>query len=116
MSDAHRATSRWEARPLEEHDPPKREPRPAADSKAPPSGAADHPTKAPPSGAADHPTKAPPSGAADHPESGEEGFGSADWQRFRRQQVDDPVVERRGRLWDRFRRREVDDPVRRGLG
>ncbi|HUJ33636.1 MAG TPA: GntR family transcriptional regulator, partial [Solirubrobacteraceae bacterium] len=37
------------------------------DPKAPPSGAADHPTKAPPSGAADHPTKAPPSGAADHP-------------------------------------------------
>jgi len=37
--------------------------------KAPPSGAADHPTKtkAPPSGAADHPTKAPPPGAADHP-------------------------------------------------
>jgi len=36
-------------------------------AKAPPSGAADHPTKAPPSGAADHSTKAPPSGAADHP-------------------------------------------------
>jgi pyridoxal 5'-phosphate synthase pdxT subunit len=38
-------------------------------TKAPPSGAADHPiTKAPPSGAADHPiTKAPPSGGTVHP-------------------------------------------------
>ena len=46
-------------------------------AKAPPSGAADHPTKAPPSGAADHPTKAPPSGAADHPTTRERTTGLA---------------------------------------
>jgi len=35
------------------------------------------------------------------------------WDRFRRQQVDDPVEERREGLWDRFRRQQVDDPVTR---
>ena len=45
------------------------------------------------------------------PDSGDEGFWSAYWERFRRQQVDDPVPERREGLWDRFRRQDVDDPV-----
>jgi hypothetical protein len=35
------------------------------------------------------------------------------WERFRRQQVDDPVEHRREGLWDRFKRQDVDDPVRR---
>ena len=35
------------------------------------------------------------------------------WDRFRRQQVDDPVEERREGIWDRFRRQQVDDPVTR---
>jgi hypothetical protein len=46
------------------------------------------------------------------PDSGEEGFWSAYWERFRRQQVDDPVDERREGMWDRFRRQDVDAPVR----
>jgi hypothetical protein len=46
------------------------------------------------------------------PPSGEEGFWSAHWERFRRQQVDDPVPERREGMWDRFRRQDVDAPVR----
>jgi len=36
------------------------------------------------------------------------------WERFRRQQVDDPVDERgreREGYWERFRRQQVDDPV-----
>ena len=33
------------------------------------------------------------------------------WDRFRRQEVDDPVEDRREGLWDRFRRQQVDDPV-----
>jgi len=33
------------------------------------------------------------------------------WDRFRRQQVDDPVEDRREGLWDRFKRQQVDDPV-----
>jgi hypothetical protein len=41
----------------------------------------------------------------------EEGFWSNYWERFRRQQVDDPVEERREGMWDRFRRQDVDDPV-----
>ena len=90
MSDEQRATPRWEVGPLEEQDTPKREPRPPAEPKA------------------------PPSGAADHSYSGEEGFWSAYWERFRREQVDDPVVERREGLWDRFKRQDVDDPVRSG--
>lgn len=43
--------------------------------------------------------------------SNQEGFWSAYWERFRRQQVDDPVAERREGMWDRFRRQDVDDPV-----
>jgi hypothetical protein len=35
------------------------------------------------------------------------------WDRFRRQQVDDPVEERREGMWDRFKRQQVDDPVTR---
>lgn len=35
------------------------------------------------------------------------------WDRFRRQEVDDPVEDRREGLWDRFRRQQVDDPVSR---
>lgn len=33
------------------------------------------------------------------------------WDRFRRQEVDDPVDDRREGLWERFRRQQVDDPV-----
>jgi hypothetical protein len=33
------------------------------------------------------------------------------WDRFRRQQVDDPVERRREGLWERFERQQVDDPV-----
>jgi hypothetical protein len=33
------------------------------------------------------------------------------WERFRRQQVDDPVEERREGFWERFERQQVDDPV-----
>jgi len=45
------------------------------------------------------------------PDTGAEGFWSAYWERFRRQQVDDPVEDQREGLWDRFRRQQVDDPV-----
>jgi hypothetical protein len=45
-------------------------------------------------------------------DSGEEGFWSAYWERFRRHQVDDPVEERREGVWDPFRRQDVDAPVR----
>ena len=44
----------------------------------------------------------------------EQGFWGASWERFRRQQVDDPIDERREGMWDRFRRQDVDDPVRGG--
>jgi len=60
----------------------------------------------------------PPPSAGDDPGSrpppaprGEEGLWSAYWERFRRQQVDDPVEERREGMWDRFKRQQVDDPV-----
>ena len=43
----------------------------------------------------------------------EQSLWDAYWERFRRQQVDDPVEERREGLWDRFRRQQVDDPVTR---
>jgi hypothetical protein len=33
--------------------------------------------------------------------------------RFRRQQVDDPVEDRREGRWDRFKRQQVNDPVTR---
>jgi hypothetical protein len=45
------------------------------------------------------------------PGSGGEGLSDAYWEHFRRQQVDDPVEERREGLWDRFKRQQVDDPV-----
>jgi hypothetical protein len=44
-------------------------------------------------------------------EPNDEGFWSAYWERFRRQQVDDPVEERREGIWERFQRQQVDDPV-----
>jgi hypothetical protein len=43
----------------------------------------------------------------------DQSFWDAYWERFRRQQVDDPVEDRREGLWDRFKRQDVDDPVRR---
>lgn len=46
-------------------------------------------------------------------EEAEQSLWDAYWDRFRRQQVDDPVEERREGLWDRFRRQQVDDPVTR---
>jgi hypothetical protein len=39
------------------------------------------------------------------------GFLDRHWERFRRQQVDDPVDERQEGYWDRFKRQQVDDPV-----
>ena len=41
----------------------------------------------------------------------EQSLWDAYWDRFRRQEVDDPVDDRREGLWDRFRRQQVDDPV-----
>jgi hypothetical protein len=52
------------------------------------------------------PPEAPQPAAEEEP-----GFWSNYWERFRRQQVDDPVEERREGLWDRFKRQDVDDPV-----
>jgi hypothetical protein len=50
--------------------------------------------------------------AADaEPEVEEQGMWDRYWDRFRRQQVDDPIEERREGYWDRFRRQQVDDPV-----
>lgn len=46
-------------------------------------------------------------------EEEEQSLWDAYWDRFRRQEVDDPVEERREGLWDRFRRQQVDDPVTR---
>jgi hypothetical protein len=43
----------------------------------------------------------------------DESLWSAYWERFRRQEVDDPVEARREGYWERFRRQQVDDPVRR---
>jgi hypothetical protein len=43
----------------------------------------------------------------------EQSLWDAYWDRFRRQQVDDPVEDRREGLWDRFKRQQVDDPVTR---
>jgi hypothetical protein len=39
------------------------------------------------------------------------GFWDQYWERFRRQQVDDPVEGSREGYWERFRRQQVDDPV-----
>lgn len=47
----------------------------------------------------------------DEPDAGEPGFWDAYWERFHRQQVDDPIEERREGMWDRFKRQDVDDPV-----
>jgi hypothetical protein len=44
-------------------------------------------------------------------ESHDPSFWDLYWERFRRQDVDDPVEQRREGLWDRFRRQDVDDPV-----
>lgn len=41
----------------------------------------------------------------------EPSLWDAYWERFRRQQVDDPIEERREGMWDRFKRQQVDDPV-----
>jgi hypothetical protein len=57
---------------------------------------------------------APLDSAASGPQ--DEGFWSAYWERFRRQQVDDPVPDKREGMWDRFRRQDVDDPVGRRSG
>lgn len=46
-------------------------------------------------------------------EEEEQSLWDAYWDRFRRQEVDDPVEERREGMWDRFRRQQVDDPVTR---
>lgn len=43
----------------------------------------------------------------------EQSLWDAYWDRFRRQEVDDPVEDRREGLWDRFKRQQVDDPVTR---
>jgi hypothetical protein len=56
----------------------------------------------------------PPGTAADPASREEQGFWSAYWERFRCQEVDDPVQERREGMWDRFRRQDVDAPVRGG--
>jgi hypothetical protein len=40
-----------------------------------------------------------------------EGAWDRYWERFRRQQVDDPVERRREGVWERFERQQVDDPV-----
>lgn len=54
--------------------------------------------------------------SAEPASSEEKGFWSAYWERFRRQEVDDPVEDRREGVWDRFRRQQVDDPVRGSRG
>ena len=70
-----------------------------------------------PGGKPDAPAQAPDPPAADtqisppESDSGGQGLWDAYWERFRRQQVDDPVEERREGLWDRFQRQQVDDPV-----
>ena len=50
-------------------------------------------------------------GSEPTPERGHGGFLDRHWERFRRQQVDDPVEERSEGYWDRFKRQQVDDPV-----
>jgi hypothetical protein len=51
----------------------------------------------------------PPAPASDRDAEG--GFWHEYWDRFRRQQVDDPVEDRQEGYWDRFKRQQVDDPV-----
>jgi hypothetical protein len=41
----------------------------------------------------------------------EQSMWDAYWERFRRQEVDDPVEQRREGFWERFQRQQVDDPV-----
>jgi hypothetical protein len=64
----------------------------------------------------DEPRREPPAREPDPGDTGEEGFWSAYWERFRRQDVDDPVPDKREGMWDRFRRQDVDDPVGRRSG
>ena len=45
------------------------------------------------------------------PDDADQSLWDAYWERFRRQEVDDPVEDRREGYWDRFRRQQVDDPV-----
>jgi hypothetical protein len=60
----------------------------------------------------DFPEREPaPGPAGEGHDEEEQSLWDAYWERFRRQQVDDPVEERREGLWDRFRRQQVDDPV-----
>ena len=53
----------------------------------------------------------PPDRGESPPDQDEQSLWDAYWDRFRRQEVDDPVEDRREGLWDRFRRQQVDDPV-----
>lgn len=57
----------------------------------------------------ERPAESPPRPRDDKGQSAWDAY----WERFRRQQVDDPVEEHREGLWDRFRRQDVDDPVTR---
>jgi hypothetical protein len=76
------------------------------ESAAPPDSTASPESTAPPESTVPQGGPGPP-----QLDSGEEGFWSTYWERFRRQQVDDPVADRREGMWDRFRRQEVDAPV-----
>ncbi len=51
----------------------------------------------------------PPTPTSERDDEG--GFWHDYWERFRRQQVDDPVEARHEGYWDRFKRQQVDDPV-----
>jgi hypothetical protein len=55
----------------------------------------------------------PPPGRPPEEDAERSSLWDAYWERFRRQQVDDPVETRREGLWERFQRQAVDDPVRR---
>lgn len=57
------------------------------------------------------PAEREPDPRAGEQEPGEESLWGAYWERFRRQQVDDPVESRREGYWERFRRQDVDDPI-----
>ncbi|MBV8944822.1 MAG: hypothetical protein JOZ95_05330, partial [Solirubrobacterales bacterium] len=53
----------------------------------------------------------PAPGGRDPAPAEERGLWDVYWDRFRRQEVDDPVEDRREGMWDRFKRQQVDDPV-----
>ena len=55
----------------------------------------------------------PPRQPAPESDPAERSVWDMYWDRFRRQQVDDPVEDRREGMWDRFKRQQVDDPVTR---